>query len=402
MATIKSGTKAFHFTTLALFAGAFSTYANLYMTQPVLPMIAKTFHVSPATASLSLSLTTLALAICMLLVSSLSEAWGRKNIMTFSMVAVALLTIAIAFAPSFGVLLTLRVIQGALFAGLPAIAMAYLGEEIEPTSLGIAMGLYISGNSIGGLAGRVIMGSVSDVFNWHIAMLVIGIISLIVSIAFYYLLPISQNFVKQKLALRPLLHSMGQHLKDPALLLLFGVGFILMGSFVTLYNYVSFLLIEPPFNLSQTLVGSIFIVYLVGTFSATWMGKLGDRHGKFTMLFIAMLLMIGGAMLTLFAYIPIILLGIALFTFGFFGGHAIASSLVSNRATHDKAQAASLYLFFYYVGSSIGGTIGGYFFMHNGWFGVIAMIIILLSIGVLLNFILRSVMKKEFRVNRFN
>lgn len=245
MEYIEKGSRAFRFTTFALFAGAFSTYANLYMTQPVLPMIADTFNISPATASLSLSLTTVALAICMLIVGSVSEAWGRKNLMTFSMIAVAILSIAIAFAPSFGALLTLRIIQGAVFAGLPAIAMAYLGEEIEPKSLGIAMGLYVSGSSIGGLAGRVMMGAVSDVYDWHIAMLSIGVLSLILAVAFYLLLPKSKHFVPAKLAFKPLAYSMFEHLKDPGLLLLFSLGFVLMGSFVTLYNYISFLLIAP-------------------------------------------------------------------------------------------------------------------------------------------------------------
>lgn len=392
---IKRGTRAFRFTTLALFAGAFSTYANLYMTQPVLPMIAKNFHVSPATASLSLSLTTLALACFMLIVGSLSEAWGRKNIMTFSMVAVAILSIAIAFAPSFGALLTLRIIQGVVFAGLPAIAMAYLGEEMEPASLGIAMGLYISGNSIGGLAGRVIMGSVSDVFNWHIAMLTIGVISLIVAIAFYFLLPKSQHFVAKKLAFKPLVHSMILHLKDTAMLLLFGIGFVLMGSFVTLYNYASFLLISPPYHLSQTLVGSIFLIYLVGTFSSTWMGKLADQYGKFIILFASLLLMIIGAVITLNSHLFFIILGIAIFTFGFFGGHSIASSWVSGHAIHDKAQASSLYLFFYYIGSSVGGTVGGIFWLHIGWSGVISLILCILLIGILLILFLKKAIKKS-------
>lgn len=395
--SIKRGTRAFRFTTLALFAGAFSTYANLYMTQPVLPVISETFHVSPATASLTLSLTTSALAICMLIVGSLSEAWGRKNIMTFSMVAVAILSIAISFAPSFESLLTLRIIQGVVFAGLPAIAMAYLGEEIEPSSLGIAMGLYISGNSIGGLAGRVIMGSVSDAFNWHIAMLTIGVLSLIVAVAFYFLLPASKNFKAEKLAFKPLVNSLFSHLKDPFLLLLFGIGFTLMGSFVTLYNYVSFLLIEPPFNLSQTIVGSIFIIYLVGTVSSTWMGKLADQFGKFPILFGGILLMSFGVAITLTNNLAIILLGIALFTFGFFGSHSIASSWVSVRATHDKAQASSLYLFFYYTGSSIGGTLGGVFWMQSGWHGVITLILGTLVFGAVLTWILHMKESKQIK-----
>lgn len=395
MAYIKSGTRAFRFTSLALFAGAFSTYANLYVTQPILPVISKEFHVSPATASLTLSLTTMALAIFMLIVGSLSEAWGRKNIMTFSMIAVAILSIAIAFAPSFGTLLTLRIIQGIVFAGLPAIAMAYLGEEIEPASLGLAMGLYISGNSIGGLAGRVIMGSVSDAYNWHIALLTIGILSLILAVAFYFLLPKSQHFVPKKLALKPLLLSMIAHLKDPALLLIFGIGFALMGSFVTLYNYISFLLIAPPYHLSQTLVGSIFIIYLVGTISSTWMGNLASKFGRFSIILLSISFMIFGVAITLNTHLFVIIIGIALFTFGFFGGHSIASSWVTAHASHDKAQASSLYLFFYYVGSSIGGTIGGIFWLHIGWHGVVVLILGILVIGICLTFLLNHYTKKH-------
>lgn len=395
MAYIQKGTTAFRNANLALFAGAFSTYANLYMTQPILPALSKQFGVSPTVASLSLSLTTITLAIAMLITGSLSEAWGRKPIMTFSMLAVGVLSLAIGFAPNFESLLVLRVIQGVVFAGLPAIAMAYLSEEMDPKSLGTAMGLYISGNSIGGLAGRVIMGSMTDLFNWHISMITIGIVSMLLAIAFTFLLPASQHFEKKKLALKPLFQSMLAHLKDPALIMLFGIGFLLMGSFVTLYNYVGFELVAPPYNLSQTLVGFIFLLYLVGTFSSTYMGKLADSHGRFRIILIAFALMIAGACLTLNGWLAVKILGIALLTFGFFGGHSIASGWVGARATHDKAQASSLYLFFYYAGSSIGGTIGGLFFTSFGWGGVIAMISAFLVLGMIVTYTLHHYTKNS-------
>ena len=392
---IKKGTMDYRKANLALFAGAFSTFANLYMTQPVLPTLSKVFHISPTTASLSLSLTTVSLAISMLIVGSLSEAWGRKPIMTFSMIAVAILTLLIAFAPNYHMLLILRVIQGIIFAGLPAIAMAYLGEEIERANLGAAMGLYISGNSIGGLAGRIIMGTVSDFFNWRIGMMTIGIISLLVAIAFYFLLPASKHFKPEKLAFKPLFKSLLMHLKDPALLSLFGMGFLLMGSFVTMYNYIGFQLLEPPYSLSQTIVGWIFLIYLVGTFSSAWMGGLADHHGRYKILLSGIGLMIGGSTLSLVGILFIKILGIAIFTFGFFGGHAIASGWVGRRATHDKAQASSLYLFFYYVGSSIGGTAGGIFWSNFGWGGVISIILIFLLIAVFLASIIHKITSKN-------
>lgn len=395
MAYIQKGTKAFRYANLALFAGAFSTYANLYMTQPILPALSQQFDVSPAVASLSLSLTTMTLAIAMLLTGSLSEAWGRKPMMTFSMMAVGILSLVIGFAPNFESLLILRIIQGIVFAGLPAIAMAYLAEEMEPASLGAAMGLYISGNSIGGLAGRVMMGSMTDAFNWHFAMISIGIVSLILALTFYVLLPKSQHFIPQKLAFKPLFRSMIAHMKDLTLLMLFSLGFLLMGAFVTLYNYIGFELLAPPYSLSQTIVGFIFLLYLVGTFSSTFMGKLADSHGRFFIMLSAFFLMLVGALLTFNTLLMLKIFGIALFTFGFFGGHSIASGWVGVRATHDKAQASSLYLFFYYVGSSIGGTIGGFFFSHFGWGGVITMITSFLLLGACVTVLLDRSMKKE-------
>jgi YNFM family putative membrane transporter len=382
---IKKGTPAFRKTNIALIAAGFSTFANLYCVQPLLPVFSKEFHISPATSSLSLSLTTITLAISMLLVGSLSESWGRKPVMAFSMFAVSILAMLTAFVPNFHFLLVSRVLEGIVFAGLPAIAMAYLGEEIDPTSLGVAMGLYISGNTFGGLGGRVIVGMVTDYFNWRVAIAGIGVLSVISSLIFWFSLPPSKNFKPRKLELGKLMKSMISHLKDPGLLCLYGIGFLLMGSFVTLYNYIGFQLTAPPYSLSQTLVGWIFIIYLVGTFSSTWFGSLADKYGRRNMLLIGLFIMFIGAVITLNTNLLVKIVGIAVFTFGFFGGHSIASSWVGRRATHDKAQASSLYLFFYYFGSSVGGTAGGVFWTNFGWAGVVSMIIAFLALALVLS-----------------
>ncbi|MGG2080557.1 MFS transporter [Lysinibacillus pakistanensis] len=392
---IQKGTKAFHKANWALFLAGFITFANLYITQPLLPTFAAEFHVSPAVASLSLSVTTFALSISMIIVGSLSEAWGRKSLMTISIFAASILTLALAFSPNFEMILVLRVLQGVVFAGLPAIAMAYLGEEIDPSSLGVAMGLYISGNSVGGLSGRVIIGTLTDLYNWQVGMIVLGIISLLISLIFVWMLPNSKHFTARSLQIKALTTSLLQHLKDPSMLCLFGISFVLMGSFVTLYNYIGFKLMASPYNLSATIVGWIFIIYLVGTFSSAWFGGLADRYGRQKMLLLSIAIMLIGAILTLHSLLSLKIIGITIFTFGFFAAHSIASGWVSKRATHDKAQASSLYLFFYYFGSSVGGTVGGIFWMHFGWIGVITMIAVFLAVACFLSFLLKSFIKKQ-------
>ena len=392
---IHKGTREFKLVNLALFAAGFITFANLYITQPLFPIYSEQFGVSPAVASLSLSLSTGVLSISLILLSSLSEAWGRKPLMTISIILASLLTCLLAISPSFEVLLLLRIVQGFVFAGVPAIAMAYLGEEVAPSSLGVAMGLYISGNSVGGLAGRVIMGTMTDHFSWQIGMLILGIFSLLICGYFIWALPKSKHFKPQPLKFKVLTNSLLNHLKDPGLVCLFAIAFTLTSSFVTLFNYISYKLLSDPYYLSATVVGWIFLVYLVGTFSSTWFGSLSNKLGRQPVLFAGIIIMLFGAILTLPVSLTVKIAGIVVFTFGFFGTHSTASGWVSSRAKKDKAQASSLYLFGYYFGSSIGGTIGGFFWSSWGWNGVIAYISAFLITSFILAVILLLINRKS-------
>lgn len=382
---IVKGSKEFKKANIALFAGGFSTFAILYSTQPLLPYLSKEFNISPSKASLSLSFTTIALAVSLIIVGSLSEAWGRKPIMTFSLFTASVLTIFTGLVPNFRYLLILRILQGFVLSGLSAIAMAYLGEEIEQKSLGMAMGMFISGNSLGGMSGRILIGILTDIFNWRVALCGVGILSLSASVLFVFELPVSKHFKPRALDANKLFKSLLAHLKNTKLLELFGIGFLLLGSLVSLYNYIGFQLIAPPYSLSPTIVGFIFVLYLMGTFSSTWMGRQADKYGRLKTLWSALLIMFVGITITLGLNLILKILGIALLTFGFFGGHSIASSWVGQLASHDKAQAASLYLFFYYIGSSVGGTSGGTFWMLYGWSGVVAIIACFIILAFLLS-----------------
>ncbi|MGE7593785.1 MFS transporter [Peribacillus frigoritolerans] len=380
---IEPAGKSFRKTILALFLGSFVTFADLYSTQPVIPVFAKQFGVSPAMASLTLSFATGTLALCLLLVSFFSENIDRKKIMGTALTLSALLSICVSFIQDdLYILIAIRAIQGAVLAGFPAIAMAYINEEFHPKSLGYVMGIYVSGSSIGGLAGRLIVGVLTDHFSWNIAIGSLGALSLIISLAFWWMLPPSQHSVRVRVSLSRIKTSLINNLRNNRLVLLFGMAFLLMGSFVTVYNFVGIPLMGPPYHLSQTLIGFIFIIYLVGTFSSTWMGKLADQYGRSVVLLIGIAIMLMGALLTLLDPLLLKIMGLALFTFGFFGAHSIASSWVGSLADKsEKAQASALYLLFYYAGSSIVGASGGLFLMKFGWGGVISAVSILILLA---------------------
>ena len=373
-----SGTPAFRRLNLALFAAGFSTFAILYCVQPLLPEFSREFHVSAAVSSLSLSLSTGLLAVAMLVAGSLSEVWGRKPVMVASLFASALLTILSAAAPNWTSLLLTRMLIGITLSGLPAVAMAYVSEEVDSKSIGLAMGLFIGGNAIGGMAGRIIGGVLTDLGSWRLAIGLIGIIGLVSAIAAWRSLPASVHFHPRRADPQDLLRSLGMHLRDPGLRALFAQAFLLMGAFVTLYNYLGYRLTEPPYSLSQTAIGAIFAAYLIGTLSSAWIGELAGRLGRRRVLWALIAIMLAGVALTLSPHLALILAGIVAVTFGFFGGHSIASSWVGNRAVDAKAQASALYLFCYYIGSSAVGTLGGVFWTRWGWSGVAGLVTILL------------------------
>jgi YNFM family putative membrane transporter len=298
-------------------------------------------------------------------------------------------------------LIVIRVLQGIVLAGFPSIAMTFVSEEFHPKSLGIVMGIYVSGTTIGGLAGRMVTGILTDLFSWQLALLMIGIISFLLSVWFWTALPQPKHSSINKNGLKnSLLPSFIHNVKDTRLLCLFGLSFLLMGSFVTVYNYLGFLLMSPPYLLSQALISLIFLIYLVGTFSSTFMGRMSDIMGKPKILSISIILMLAGVCLTLGTNLFLVIIGLSIFTFGFFGSHSIASSWVGELTTTFKAQAASLYLLAYYLGSSIVGTSGGIIWSQFAWGGVVTMVSLLIVIAMLLVTIIIFMTSQVERLNK--
>lgn len=378
---IERGTREYRNANLALFVAGFVTFSTLYTVQPLLPLLAAEFAVSPATSSLTLSVSTFALAWMLPVSGSFSDAYGRKLLMGVAMTLTSLLALASALSDTMPALLVLRLLQGAALAGVPAVAMAYLNDEMSPRAIGAAMGLYIAGNACGGMTGRILTSLLADVLPWRGAVVIIGLLALALSLLFWVTLPPSRNFRSRPFRLGPLSASLIAHLREPGLFCLFALAFLLMGGFVTLYNYATFYLLAPPYALSQAQVAWIFLAYAFGAAGSSVMGGVVERFGRTRLLHAALAIMTAGILLTLLAPLAGIVAGVVIFTIGFFGAHAVASAWVGARAATARAQASSLYLLAYYLGSSVSGTGGGFVWSAWGWAGVVILILVLLALA---------------------
>lgn len=387
---IKRGTPQFMRVTLALFSAGLATFALLYCVQPILPVLSQQFGVTPAESSISLSLATGLMALGLLFTGPLSDAIGRKSVMVTGLLLAALCTLLSATMVSWHGILIMRALIGLALSGVAAVGMTYLSEEIHPSMVAFSMGLYISGNSIGGMSGRLLSGVITDFASWRVAVTAIGCFSLAAALMFWKILPASRHFRPSSLKPRNLLINFRLHWRDAGLPLLFAEGFLLMGAFVTLFNYIGYRLLSAPWFLSQAVVGLLSVVYLTGSWSSPKAGAMTARFGRGPVLLFFTAIMLAGLLLTAFNSLWLILAGMMLFAAGFFAAHSVASGWIGPRARRAKGQASSLYLFSYYVGSSVAGTLGGVFWHSFGWPGVTCFIAALLLLALLVGWRLQQ------------
>ena len=383
-----AGTPGYRRLTLAMLFAGFATFSTLYAVQPLLPLLAAHYRLSAEAASLAVSLATGPLAVGILVAGAVSDRFGRRALMVAAMMAAALLTLAAAVIPGWYALLTLRFLAGLALAGVPAVAMAYVAEEVDAASIGSAMGLYIAGSALGGMGGRLVASLVAAVADWRLALASVGLAGLVMAEAFRRLAPPSRRFVASEANWLALPRGAAILFRDHGLRLLYLESFLLMGVFVTIYNYAGFHLLAPPYGLGQAEVGAVFLLYILGSISSSLFGGLAGRMGRRRIFWIPTALLIGGVGLTAARPLWSVIAGIAVVTIGFFGAHSIASAWVGRRGGAARGQAAAWYLFFYYMGSSVLGSAGGVAWTHDGWPGVVVFCIVVGLIALIVGLLL--------------
>lgn len=355
-------------------------FSALYATQALLPTLTREMDIEPSTAALTVSAATGALAICVVPASILSEKFGRGRVLIISALAATGLGLTLPLAQTIGQLVALRAIQGALLAGTPAVAMAWLSEELDERDLAGAMGLYIAGTSVGGLTGRLIPAFMLEFTGWRWALATSAAVSLMLAIATALLLPEQRNF-HPKASIRPgaEFRAVAQHLGNPRLVGLVATAFIAMGVFVSMYNFFGFRAIND-FGLAPSLAGLTYVMYLSGTWSSARAGSFVARFGRGRVVLAAAVLMLTGALVGASGNLYVTLFGLLIFTASFFALHSTASGWVGLIADKDRAEASSLYVFCYYMGSSLLGATTGWAFEALSWAGFVGVLAAMLAV----------------------
>ena len=367
-----------------MLAAGLGAFGLLYITQAILPSIGTTFGVGATTASLTVSFATGALALTIAPISGLAESYGRLKMMRIGLISALLLAVGCAASTSIWELLVCRALMGIALAAVVAVAMGHLGDEVHPEKVSAAMGVYVAGNTLGGVAGRLIPGAALDFGTWRFAVLVFVAFATLAIVAFLILLPRPQHFTPTPSGLRPQLASARRLLADPGIRRLCAIAFLLMGGFVGAYNFLTFRLTSAPISISESAASRLFLAYLAGTISSTVAGYCAGRFGRRRVLCTGIVLSLAGLALTLPNNLWCIGSGLVLFTAGFFAAHSTASGWISARASSNRAQASALYLMSYYLGSSVLGAAVGVAYLAAGWVATAVTIAVLGLVALLL------------------
>lgn len=388
----RHGEAGFRRVSLALFAGSFASFGLLYCLQPLLPEFTRAFDITPAQATLSISMCTAGLGVGLLIAGPLSDSLGRTRVIRWALIGSSVMTALCAVAPNWTFILIMRALTGVVLAGFPAVAMAYLREEVHARSHARATGLYVGGNALGGLSGRLITGGLAQIGDWHLALIGTAVFTFACAILVVVVLPASRNFHPTSKGLTESIRGFKSVLRDPVLLGYNAISFTVMGAFVAMFNIAGFRLESAPYLLPVGLAGLIYLTYPIGSVASAVAGRWADRIGANSVIPVGAVIGIAGLALSFAAPLWIFVVSVTVVVIGFFVVHTAASGAVAARA-HIKAlpvgSASAAYLFTYYLGSSVFGTTAGAAWQFDGWNAVGWMNLALLAICFIVAILIR-------------
>ncbi len=375
---------AFYQSSFALCFAAVVVFANLHLLQPLLPVLSREFALTPLQSSWAYAVGTLTLGLSLLVYAALSDAWGRKKLLLLTLIGMTLSTLALTQVETFTALVCWRALQGLFLGGLPAVAIAYMGEEYSKPALVAAVGFYISANSLGGISGRLMAGALADIGHWQWVFWPVALMGALSCYFIWRYLPASKSFSAKTFSLRQAFADNLLHLRQPLLLLSYLIGGLNFFIFLNQYTYIAFVLSDAPHNLSSFWIGLLFVTYFTGTIGSALSGKVAQRIPVPLGMALGVIILMLGTLVTLHSSLLMIVLGFFINAFGFFLTHSLASSWVSQNALRAKASASALYLVFYYVGASSGGVYLQPFWHWLNWQGVVLGALLMYGLTLLL------------------
>jgi MFS transporter, YNFM family, putative membrane transport protein len=359
-----------------------ASFTNIYITQPILPVLRDEFSTDTVRVSFTVSAVILGIAISNLPFGFLADRLPIHQIILTGGVMVAAAGLVCALTTSLWVFISARFLQGLFIPALTTCLAAYLARTIPAVRLNVVMGSYVSATVLGGLGGRLLGGWIHPPLHWRYAFVSASALILIATLVAFRGLPRASVDSGRSY------DSVGflELLTRWELLRIYLCAAGSFSLFSSVFNYLPFRLTGPPFNFSTQLTTLLYLSYVVGILMGPTAGRISNRYGSGNAL-LAGSFVVGGALVLIgLPSIPAVVLGLLAICAGFFTVHAAAVGSLNRRLSSGQGRANALYVLFYYVGGWLGITGSGFAYTHGGWSAVISicapLLLIPLSVGI--------------------
>lgn len=347
-----------------------ATFATIYITQPVLPVIREEFGITAARASLTVSAVIFGIALATLPFGLLVDRVPARPILLAGGTLASLVGLLCAATRSFPLLVAGRFLQGILVPSLTTCLVVFLVRRLPPERLNVAMGAYVSATVAGGLGGRLLAGFIHPPLHWRYAFVTASALLLGATVDAARWLPRDEETPAA---------SGGEAgfaalLSRRELLRIFSVGAAAFGAFSSVFNYMPFHLSGPPFFLPTHWITMLYLSYLVGVGIGPVAGRLGNRFGNGVTMAAGAAAFSASVLLSLLPSLFAIAASLAGVCAGFFVVHSAAVGALNRKLSESRGRANSLYVLFYYLGGTAGISASGHAHQWRGWPGVVALV----------------------------
>jgi predicted MFS family arabinose efflux permease len=354
-----------------LFAAAGgAAVGNLYWAQPLLDLIARDLHASPAAAGWLVTATQIGYAAGILLIVPLGDVLDRHRLIPVMMLAAALALVVCAVSPSFPVLLlALGAVGVTTVSGQILTPLA--GDLAEDENRGRVVGTVVSGILIGILLSRTISGLVAAVAGWRAIYALGAVAAVVFAVLLHRALPPLER--KTRMGYPALLASVGGVVARERTvrwtLVLAATGFAM---FTMFWTALTFLLSSAPFNYPVSLIGLFGLAGLAGAVAAQRTGLLHDRGWSLPGTGVALAVVLASFVLAAFAgrsvvlvLVVVVLLDVALQAFG------ILNQLRVFAVSHEaRSRLNTAYVTCNFLGGAVGSAAAAVLWEAGGWSAV--------------------------------
>lgn len=163
---------------LALMLGALSAFAPLTidMYLPAMPAMASDLHASGSLIQLTLTVFVVGLAVSQVVVGSLSDAWGRRELLLAGLGIYVAGSVACMLAPSVGWLISARVIQSMGAAAAIVLSRAIVRDLFDGTAMTRFFSTLMLVNGVAPIAAPVIGGQLLNLASWRVVFVVLAVV----------------------------------------------------------------------------------------------------------------------------------------------------------------------------------------------------------------------------------